>query len=136
MPHITVEYSANLENDIDIRSLVHSIHLATLASGVFEIGAVRTRAQRRDVFEIADGAADNGFVHIDVNMAPGRDVAARQRVAGAIMAVVREATMTVFARSGLALSVEVREIDNSAALRLNNLHQRVTARGETRKGAS
>jgi 5-carboxymethyl-2-hydroxymuconate isomerase len=136
MPHITVEYSANLEKDIDIPALVHGIHQAVLASGVFEIGAVRTRAERRDVYEIADGAADNGFIHIEVDIAPGRDVTARQRVASAIMDAVSRATTTVFARSGLALSVEVREIDNSAALRLNNLHERMAAKGETRRGAS
>jgi 5-carboxymethyl-2-hydroxymuconate isomerase len=37
-------------------------------------------------------------------------------------------TREVFARTGLGLSVEVREIDNSAAVRRNNLHERVAAK--------
>ncbi len=42
MPHLTVEYSANLENQIDILQLVDKIHQAALKTGVFEVGAVRT----------------------------------------------------------------------------------------------
>lgn len=136
MPHITVEYSANLEKDVDIRALVHAIHQAALASGVFEVGAVRTRAERRDVYEIADGDPDNAFVHVDLNIAPGRNIDARKRVADAILDVVRDSTQVVFARSGLAISVEVREIDNSAAVRLNNLHARMAAKNATGKAAS
>jgi 5-carboxymethyl-2-hydroxymuconate isomerase len=136
MPHITIEYSANLENDVDIRALVHGVHEAVHAAGGLEVGAVRTRAERRDLYEIADGDPTNGFIHVDLNMAPGRDVAARKRVAQATLDVVTEATKSVFARSGLALSVEIHEIDNSTALRLNNLHARMAAKGESRKAAS
>jgi 5-carboxymethyl-2-hydroxymuconate isomerase len=136
MPHIIVEYSANLEKDLDIRALIHAVHQAALASGVFELGAVRTRAERRDVYEIADGDPDNAFIHVDLNIAPGRNVDARKRVADAILSVVRDSTRTVFARSGLAISVEIREIDNSAAVRLNNLHARMAAKSATGKAAS
>jgi 5-carboxymethyl-2-hydroxymuconate isomerase len=77
MPHIVVEYSANLEKSIDIRALVRRVHEAVLASGVFELGAVRTRAERREVYEIADGDPDNGFIHVGLSIAPGRDAATR-----------------------------------------------------------
>jgi 5-carboxymethyl-2-hydroxymuconate isomerase len=136
MPHIVVEYSANLEKDLDIAGLVDKVHEAVLASGVFELGAVRTRAERRDVYRIADGDPDNGFVHVDLRIAPGRDGATRKRVAEAVLDVVASATRQIFARSGLGLSVEVREIDNSAAVRLNNLHERMAAKGAARRAAS
>ena len=71
MPHIVVEYSANLDKDLDIRNLVDRVHEAVLASGVFELGAVRTRAERRDVYRVADGDPNNGFVHVDIRIAPG-----------------------------------------------------------------
>jgi 5-carboxymethyl-2-hydroxymuconate isomerase len=135
MPHIVVEYSANLEEDLDIRGLVEKVHEAALASGVFEIGAVRTRAERRDVYRIADGDTDNGFIHVDLRIAPGRDAATRKRVAQSVLDVVAEATRPVFARSGLGLSAEVHEIDNSAAVRINNLHERMAAEGAPRRAS-
>ena len=39
MPHIVVEYSANLEEELDIRALLTKIHAAVLASGVFKVSA-------------------------------------------------------------------------------------------------
>ncbi|HVZ12916.1 MAG TPA: hypothetical protein VG894_00500 [Bauldia sp.] len=132
MPHITIEYSANVEKDVDVRSLVHAIHLAAIESGVFELAAIRTRATRREIYEIADGDPDNAFIHVDVNLAPGRGAEVRRGVAQAMLDTLGKATEAVAARSGLALSVEVRQIDNATAQRRNNLHQRLASK----RGAS
>jgi len=51
MPHLIVEYSANLERDVDISRVVAAIHAAALETGVFPIGGIRTRAERRDVYK-------------------------------------------------------------------------------------
>lgn len=128
MPHITIEYSANVEKDVDVRGLVHAIHQAAIESGVFELAAIRTRASRRDVYEIADGDPGNAFIHVDVNLAPGRDAEIRRGVAKAMLDVLGKATDTIAARAGVALSVEVRQIDNATAQRQNNLHQRLNGR--------
>jgi 5-carboxymethyl-2-hydroxymuconate isomerase len=129
MPHVVVEYSANLEEKLDIRALLQKIHAAVLASGVFKVGAVRTRAERREVYVIADGDPDNAFFHTEIRMAPGRDPRERKSVAQGVLDTIAAETRDVFARAGLGLSVEVREIDNSASVRLNNLHERIAAKG-------
>ncbi len=136
MPHIVVEYSANLEPAIDVPELLRNVHDAVLDSGVFQIGAVRTRAERRDLWVIADGDPANSFVHVELRMAPGRDAATRKRVADAVLAALAAATRDVFARVGMGLSVEVREIDNTASVRLNNLHERMAAKGLAKQAAS
>jgi 5-carboxymethyl-2-hydroxymuconate isomerase len=60
MPHIIVEYSANLDGRADIKALVDDLHAATTANGLFEIHAIGTRAARREVFRLADGDVRNG----------------------------------------------------------------------------
>ena len=65
MPHVTVEYSANLETDVAPRALVDAVHDAVLSTGAFELGAARTRAERRDVYAIADRDPDKiGRAHV------------------------------------------------------------------------
>jgi 5-carboxymethyl-2-hydroxymuconate isomerase len=135
MPHVTVEYTANLDDKIGIVDLIRDVHEAVIGTGAFEIGAVRTRAERRDVFRIADGDASHAFIHVDVRIGPGRDAETRMGLAKAIMDTVVTATLDIFARSGLGLSVEVREIDNTATLRVNNLHERMAAKGHARRTA-
>jgi 5-carboxymethyl-2-hydroxymuconate isomerase len=128
VPHIIVEYSRNLEARIDIRALIENVHAAVLSTRVFDLGAVRTRAEPRELYVIADGDPDNGFIHVAMHIAPGRDADTRKRVAQTILDAVADATRSVYERHGLGLSVEVREIDNSGAVRLNNLHDRMKAK--------
>lgn len=125
MPHIVVEYSANLEPGLSPRRLVDAIHAAALATGVFPIGGLRTRAARRDVFAVADGHPDNAFVAVVARIGEGRDAATRRRVAEALMAVLEAETATEFATRGLGLTVEIGEIDGTASLKTNNLHERL-----------
>lgn len=128
MPHVVVEYSANLAAEIAPSRLVEIVHRAVLADPAFEIGAVRTRAVGYDDFMIADGDRDNAFVAVTIRIGPGRDAATRKRVSETVATAVADALGPAFERRGLALSVEVAELDDSAMTRKNNLHVRMRAK--------
>jgi 5-carboxymethyl-2-hydroxymuconate isomerase len=125
VPHIIVEYSANLEATVPIAALVADVHRAVLATGIFKLGAVRTRATRHDMFVIADGDPQNAFINVIARVARGRPAEKRRSLAEAIMAVLDQQTATSTRSRGLALSVYVEEIDEEGALRKNNLHARM-----------
>jgi 5-carboxymethyl-2-hydroxymuconate isomerase len=135
VPHIVVEYSANLEEAIPIEALVREVHRAVLATGTFKLGAVRTRAARRDIFVIADGDAQNAFLNVVARIGRGREPEKRRGLAEAIMAVLDQQTAALAASRGLALSVYVEEIDEEGALRKNNLHARMEQRAAQRNAA-
>ena len=126
MPHITIEYSANLEDQVSPRRLVDAIHRAALETGVFPVGGLRTRAERRDVYAVANGDPDNAFVAIVARIGEGRDAVTRKRVAAVLMAVLEAETDEAFRTRGLGLTVEVGEIDGTASLKTNNLHERLS----------
>ena len=121
MPHLIVEYSANLKKQIDIFKLVETVHQAALHTGVFEVAAIRTRAAGRDYYVIADGHRDNAFVAIFVRVAPGRSPETRRRVGQEIFDAACEFLKHVYETTPLAISLEVQEIDNTAAFRKKNL---------------
>ena len=125
MPHIIVEYSANLEQQVSPRRLVDALHQAALQTGVFPIGGLRTRAERRDIYAVADGDPDNAFVAVIARIGKGRDAATRKRVGTELMAVLEAVTAEAFRTRGLGLTVEVQEIDDTASLKTNNLHERL-----------
>jgi 5-carboxymethyl-2-hydroxymuconate isomerase len=128
VPHIMVEYSANLDEAIPIDALVRDVHRAVLATGTFKLGAVRTRAARRDIFVVADGDPQNAFINVIARIGRGRELEKRRGLADAIMAVLDRQTATLAQSRGLALSVYVEEIDEDGALRKNNLHARMEQR--------
>ena len=124
MPHIVVEYSANLEQQIAPQALVDRIHAAIMDCGVFERSAVRTRAERRDVYRIYDGAPANAFLHVTLRIGPGRSLEIRRQVGQGVVEAILGCGLDA---ASLALSVEVQEIDDSAMFRRNGLHARGSA---------
>lgn len=132
MPHLIVEYSSNLDGAIDIVALLKSVHEAALATGVFPIGGLRTRAVRRDTYVVADGHIDNGFIHIQARIGTGRTPDVRQQAAEQVFAAVKVATASVFATRPLGLTLEIVEIDPIGSMKHTNLHDMV----ERRRSAS
>jgi len=111
MPHITIEYSSNLEGDVDLPGLVTAIHQAVVQSGMFDLANVRTRAAPRTLYRIADGRAENAFLHIVARIRRGRSVAARQSLGGELLRVAKEAIAGLPAPPPIAISVDIQEID-------------------------
>lgn len=123
VPHITIEYSANIGESIELDGLIRSLHETAIGTGVFPAGGTRTRAVARQDYRIADGHPDNGFVHIQVRIGHGRDDATRQRAAQALFDTVREHLQAYFDRAPLAISLEMEQIDPLTSHKQNNIHQ-------------
>ena len=132
MPHIVVEYSANLRDRVDLTALIDTLHAAALATGVFPPGGTRTRAAERIRYRIADGHPDNAFVHVAMTIGAGRDAATKQRAAQAVFDALVAHLAPVFAASPLGLSLELRESDPAPSFKHNNLHDYVAARAAGR----
>lgn len=123
MPHIIVEYSANLETKIEIPGLISHLHAAALGTGVFPHGGTRTRAERRDIYEIADGDPDNGFVHIMARIGTGRDEETRVRASEELFGAASAFLDELFETTPLGLSLEIVEIAPETSHKRNNIHE-------------
>lgn len=115
MPHIIVEYSANLEDSVDIQTLVDDLHQVVADSGVAEVAAIRTRAKKRDVYRIADGAPKNAFVHVVMRLRIGRSEEVRSKLADALLAATDRDLQHAYTAHDIAITVEMEEIDNITA---------------------
>lgn len=124
---MTVEYSANLDAALDVPALLQAVHRAALATGMVEIGGLRTRAERREHFVVADGNAANAFVAIRCRVGVGRDEATRARFAEDVFAAATAFLDGIFRATPLAISLEVAEIDPVGSMKLNNLRARMLA---------
>jgi 5-carboxymethyl-2-hydroxymuconate isomerase len=128
MAHIQIEYSANLSGCIDMPRFLEAVHASALATGIFPIGGVRTRAYAAEHYRIADGHPDNAFVHTMLRVGHGRDVETRKRACDAIFATICEQLSSLFERMPLGLSLEMQQIDPVLTLKKNNLHEYVKTR--------
>ena len=121
MPHVICEYSANLDKKIQIDALLETLHSAMLRTGAAELGGLRTRADRRDHYRIADNDPANGFVNVTIRVAKGRPPDTRRRIAETVFADAAKHLEGVFATSPFVLSVEVQEIDPEFRIHNSNI---------------
>ena len=128
MPHVICEYSANLEKKIAIPALLETLHSAVMRTGVTELGGLRTRADRRDQYRIADNDPANGFVNVTIRVAKGRPAEMRRRIAETVFADARKHLDAVYATSPFVLSVEVQEIDPDFRIHESNIRSRMKAK--------
>jgi 5-carboxymethyl-2-hydroxymuconate isomerase len=128
MAHIIIEFSANLRGQFDLDEFLRAVHGAALATGVFPIGGIRTRAYAAEHYVIADANPDNAFVHINLRVGHGRDVETRKKACEAIFAAACQQLGAVFERSPLGIALEMQEIDPVLTFKKNNLHEYVKQR--------
>ena len=129
MPHLIVEYSANIEDQIALDALLDKLHTCALGTGVFPLGGLRVRAHRADAYRIADKAPENGFVHVTALIGHGRPLDVQQRAAEATVRGAHGASRALYAKSPLAISLNVQEFHPVLNFKKNNLHEYVKRRG-------
>jgi 5-carboxymethyl-2-hydroxymuconate isomerase len=126
MPHIIAEYSANLEDSLDVQALVDDLHEAAVASQVAELPGIRSRAARRAHFRVADGNPANGFVHIVARLRVGRSEEQRKRLGQLLFDAADKRLASAYAAHPIGLTVEIHEIDH-LTFRRNTLRERASA---------
>lgn len=121
MPHIQIAYSANLSGSVAESRLVDRVHQAAIDTGVFPVWGIRTFASALDDCRIGNGQAGNGFVHVTVRIAPGRDLELKRRVARELFAAVLQVMQPLFESHRLGCQLELGEFDASTSVYQNNL---------------
>lgn len=132
MPHLMLDYSPNIGPDADVRGLCSKLAGCLVAQrvdgqAVYPAGGVRVRALAADAWCIADGRADAAYVHGALKVGAGRSEATLRATGDALFEVMKAHFSDLYARIGLALSLEIAEFSEAGTWKHNNLHARLRA---------
>ena len=115
MPHLTLEYTDNL--DFEAQPVLKALHEALVATGAIAMKGLKSRAVRRDQWRIADGNEGYAFAHLTIVIREGRPVAVQEDVAQRALTVLQDAFRARREAGGyLSLSVDVREMRDGVSL--------------------
>lgn len=94
MPHLKIEYTANLDAHTDIGVLCKTLShtLVTLQDGgkaVFPLLGTRVLAYPAAQYAVADGDQQRAFVYLNMRITPGRSPELVQTVGEAVLAAAR-----------------------------------------------
>ena len=121
MPHFHIEYSANLEDVIDMDMLCEAIRREAARIEAFPIPGIRVRAIRVDHVAIADGNPKHGFVDLSVRLREGRTREVREAAIARIFETLRQFVLPAMKTHSIALSAEMRNIDASLSPKFGNI---------------
>ena len=112
MPHLIIEYSANVAEHHSIDALLDVLQQTVLDMEVAPVAGVRIRALRQEQYRIADNSdANHAYVAMVARIGPGRDDETKKR----IITTLLDAAEAQFESEGgpliVAWSLEVQEID-------------------------
>ena len=129
MPHITIEYSANVAEHHDIDALVQAVHVAALEHGLPALDALRTRAAARAHYRIADGDPHHAFVAIAVRIGPGRTADEKTTFVHSLLGAAERQVAGEAGPLAIAWSVELAEIDPAFRVNHNEVRDRIATNG-------
>ena len=127
MPHFSIEYSANLDERVDMAEVVELVRKAAVETGIFPLGGIRVRAIRCEHYAIADGSKDCAFLDMVLRLGEGRDLAARKKAGEHIFRALSQHLDVVFAQSKFALSFDMQINDKETSFKRNNIHDALKA---------
>ena len=128
MPHLVIQYSPELETEIDMKALCRGL-ADTLTSVRDQAGAQPFPTAGTRVFAypaahraVADRQHDCAFVHFNLRVARGRSEAVKQAAGEALAATIRSHFAPVLARRNVGLTLQIDEGAEVFDAKLGNLH--------------
>ncbi|HUL77926.1 MAG TPA: 5-carboxymethyl-2-hydroxymuconate Delta-isomerase [Vicinamibacteria bacterium] len=110
MPHLVLEYSANVPDDPDPDRVLLRLHEALTKPGPFDLANVKSRVVRHERFRVAEGAPGRAFVHLTVSVLAGREAAVLRETGESLVTVLRESFPVAAAERSCDFTVELREM--------------------------
>lgn len=145
MPHLVIQYTANLDRETDMTALCRGLADTMLAvrdddgKQVFPSGGTRVLAYPAAHYAVSDGGAagraanthtgaasgdagDYAFVYLNLRMAKGRTSATHKKIGDALMETAKVHFATLFAQRHLGITLQIDEGPEIFDAKHSNLH--------------
>ncbi len=110
MPHCILEASDNLLDPPDWAGLLREVNATLVATGLFQGADIKSRFLRHEIFAIGDGAADQAFVTLTVQILGGRTDAVKAQLSEALLPLLTRACPRTLAQMKCSLTVQITDI--------------------------
>ena len=115
MPHLNIEYTANLEATAEMGILCKALAATLVAlrhddgSALFPVAGTRVMAWPAPHFAVADGQPDRAFIYLNLRITPGRSAATIARTGDAVLARAKAHLAPLFATHAVGLTLQIDE---------------------------
>ncbi|MEN8172365.1 MAG: 5-carboxymethyl-2-hydroxymuconate Delta-isomerase [Chloroflexota bacterium] len=114
MPHLTLEYTGNIKQEIDSEAVFSHLHQILATTGGIKIDNCKSRAVRMEDYFIARGGPAKAFVHLEIHFLEGRSEKIKQAIGKESLEVLKAYFASSIEKLDLQINVEITEIRRSA----------------------
>jgi len=118
MPHITLEYTANLSS-LDVGQALRRLNLQLMESAHFDARDIKSRAIPLDSFLVGDCNSMTGFIHVTLRLLEGRTPQVRRMLAQSLLDALQPVVSSNVTHA-IQLTVEVCEIERDSYAKLSS----------------
>jgi 5-carboxymethyl-2-hydroxymuconate isomerase len=113
MPHLKLEYSANVIEKNDLSSLFKNLHVLLAEKLLTEIASCTSRAMPCDIYHIADGQTHHAFVHLEIKALSGRTLETLNNTGQHVMETLKNYFSESTEKLNLKISLEIIELQKT-----------------------
>ena len=110
MPHLTLEYTTNLEEWANDPGLLLGLHRMLESVAGIKIENCKSRWRMVEEWVVGSGEGESAFVHLDLRFLEGRPLGVKQAVGEGALALLRAHFAPAAGGVALQITVEVQDI--------------------------
>ena len=114
MPHITLEYTDNIDQPIEFHDLFSELHQVLASVAGINITNCKSRARSLDTYHIGEGEAGNAFAHLEVRLLEGRSAELKREIGERGLEVLKKHFARSLSDRDLQITLEVQDIQRQA----------------------
>ncbi len=120
MPHVILEYSANILDDADFSHMFAQLHQLLVAQGKCRLEDIKSRAIGCEHYRVGDGDERNAFAHLTLCVLEGRDAESLQRLGEACLDLMQVFYSNSLAEQCCDVTVEIRPMRRDSYFKVSS----------------
>ena len=110
MPHLTLEYTANLDEWANDSDLLRSLHQLLHSVAGIRIENCKSRWRMVEEWVVGKGEGESAFLHLDLRFLEGRPLGTKQAVGTGALDLIQKHFASIPEDLGLQITVEIQDI--------------------------
>ena len=110
MPHLVLEYSANISEKSNFKALFAKCHQLLVEQLPTELASCKSRAIQQSDFYLGDGNTHNAFVHLQIKVLPGRTTEKLHNIGNNILPLLKDHFAHSLQTLNLQISLEIQDL--------------------------
>ena len=114
MPHLTLEYTSNIQHRIDFQDLFGQLHQVMAELAGTRIENFKSRAMCREAYHVGAGSGQEAFIHLEIRLLSGRSPEQKAHIGQRCLDVLQETWSPFLADLDPQITVELVGIERDS----------------------